>query len=485
MDNTPTGAPSGVIAVGLPQSQAFSRLSGDFNPLHIDPLIARRLQFGSTVAHGIHILLCALDAVLIARIKPIVLTALKAEFLSPLPTGQSCSLDYSETTAGEGVIKLNGPAGPCQRITVSFAAAAPSTAMTGTAGHTHPVVAPQEPTWDKIPALTEDIPLTFDHALAEQLFPHATKTLPAWQIGILLASTRIVGMRVPGLNSVYANLTLAFTSPDSAPETLRYTVLKADRRLNLIRLCLETAGATGTLTSLVRASPVQQPDFAATQQSFASNYHAGKRAIIIGGSRGLGEVTAKLLAAGKADVVITYNLGRGDAEAIASQIIGHGSRCRAAHYNAESGETDLGEVLPSDWSPTHVYYFSTPAIRLNRGAFDSELFEMFRSYYVDGFLRCINVMSRLFPGKPTPVFIYPSTVYVDTPPGNALEYSAAKAAGEVVCRGLTNRTPALTTTIWRLPRVLTDQTAGDLGKSPPAAIDVIANFLRGDNAARK
>src|SRR5262245_34966944 len=39
----------------------FARLSGDFNPMHIDPLAARRTQAGATVVHGIHGLLWGLD----------------------------------------------------------------------------------------------------------------------------------------------------------------------------------------------------------------------------------------------------------------------------------------------------------------------------------------------------------------------------------------------------------------------------------------
>jgi len=41
---------------------AFAELSGDYNPLHTDPLVARRTQLGECVAHGIYVLLWALDS---------------------------------------------------------------------------------------------------------------------------------------------------------------------------------------------------------------------------------------------------------------------------------------------------------------------------------------------------------------------------------------------------------------------------------------
>ena len=31
---------------------AYAELSGDFNPIHVDPATAARTQFGGTIAHG-------------------------------------------------------------------------------------------------------------------------------------------------------------------------------------------------------------------------------------------------------------------------------------------------------------------------------------------------------------------------------------------------------------------------------------------------
>jgi len=49
-------------AFSLEDQLAFAALSGDFNPIHVDPLLARRLLFGAPVVHGVHLLLWGLES---------------------------------------------------------------------------------------------------------------------------------------------------------------------------------------------------------------------------------------------------------------------------------------------------------------------------------------------------------------------------------------------------------------------------------------
>jgi len=56
---------------------------------------------------------------------------------------------------------------------------------------------------------------------------------------------------------------------------------------------------------------------------------SGKRALVTGGSRGIGAATARLLAQAGADVMIGYRSRRDDAERVVGELQAHGVRAGA------------------------------------------------------------------------------------------------------------------------------------------------------------
>ncbi len=44
----------------------FASLSGDVNPMHVDPIAARRTQAGAPAVHGMHMVLWTVDALIAA-----------------------------------------------------------------------------------------------------------------------------------------------------------------------------------------------------------------------------------------------------------------------------------------------------------------------------------------------------------------------------------------------------------------------------------
>src|SRR5690349_6037622 len=71
---------------------SFARLSGDFNPIHLDPLVARRTQAGQVVVHGMHAVLWALDELLRLGVVTGEIGSLKAQFSKFIYLGRQVDL---------------------------------------------------------------------------------------------------------------------------------------------------------------------------------------------------------------------------------------------------------------------------------------------------------------------------------------------------------------------------------------------------------
>ena len=126
----------------------------------------------------------------------------------------------------------------------------------------------------------------------------------------------------------------------------------------------------------------------------------GQRALIVGGSRGLGELTSKLLALGGADVRLTYYQGAQDAEAIVSDIAQSGGIAAAFGCDVIHPQESVAHMCKDGWSPTHLYFFATPFISVQTRwpqAFSDDAFRRFCDYYVTGFVTTFLLLAQSLP----------------------------------------------------------------------------------------
>jgi hypothetical protein len=326
-------------------------------------------------------------------------------------------------------------------------------------------------------AASGHVPLYLDRELAARLFSTLTRVLPPLQLAVLLATTRLVGMHCPGLHSIYAGLDLTFFSNRSGVPTLNYHIADCSRRLSLLSMDVDAPGMKGRIKTFFRPKPQGQRAFTQLGREVEPEEFSAQRALIIGGSRGLGEVTAKLLAAGGAEVTITYYHGEQEAQNIVEEIASHGGRAACLRWNVLEPSHAPLSMITNRSRPLYLYYFATPFIfGAAKGKFSPKRFTAFSAHYVTGFLQTVQSVSAQSNGLQK--IFYPSSAAIEELPLDMGEYAAAKMAGEVLCDFLQKAHPGLAIHKPRLPRIATDQTVSLLPVSNQDPVSVLLANLR-------
>lgn len=455
---------------------AFANLSGDCNPLHVDPVIARRLLFGRQVVHGLHALLWSADECLRTRMQGVELRTVKANFQAGIGVGQTVDCICIDQTEEQIEIRLEIDTTPAMWIQMAWRPARQH--RTDTMPETfHEPIKCRERSFEEAAGASGSLPLYLDRQLAAALFPNLTRLLPPMQLASLLATTRLVGMECPGLHSIYSGLQLEFFPDRSGVPELRYRVADGNHRLALLMMDVEAPGMRGQIKTFFRPAPREQAAFTDVRREVESEEFSDQRALVIGGSRGLGEVAAKLLAAGGAEVIITYYRGEQDANRIVEEMVAHGARAECLPLNVLDPSPALLRMNANSSRPLYLYYFATPFIfGAAKGRFSEKRFATFSEYYVAGFLRTVQSAAASAPDLQK--IFYPSSAAVDELPSDMGEYAAAKMAGEVLCDFLQKTTPGIAIHKPRLPRVATDQTAGLLPVNNQDPVPVLLAHLR-------
>lgn len=452
------------------ESQWFAAASGDYNPIHVDPVAARRLISGRQVVHGMHTILAALNCYY--RTNSNIPECLQAYFPKPVFVGDEVQFFFekidSETrvfvrNAYEEVasIRLIGSGAPIRaginniRPHKRNAESYNFVELKDLAGKTH------------VMAERDDL---------DQYFPHVSRMLGAFPVATLMTFSRIVGMEAPGLNSLFTGLNVKFNEPKGMP--LLWKVARHRASFAPIQVQVEAEGVQAELDVFVRPAPIAQASMQDVKQMVKNESFAQQRALVIGGSRGLGEVVAKCVAVGGGEVLITYASGEAEALGVRDAIIQDGGSCQILRLDV----TQLKgfESVIDTFKPSHVYYFASRHISSNANSYNSDLYDSYAAIYLDSF----SAIVRKIAGKcvfPVRLF-YPSSVFVDDTPNGFTEYAAAKKAGEKKCHSLEAEFPNIDILVKRLPMLKTDQTASLIPVAAKSALPEMLKVVREMNA---
>jgi NAD(P)-dependent dehydrogenase (short-subunit alcohol dehydrogenase family) len=451
----------------------FAELTGDRNPMHMDAVAARRTQAGAPVVHGMHVVLWALDELIRKEALRGGLSTLKVQFQKFVFVGAPATLRIVRESDRGLIVAVDCAGVPALTMTINAEHR----------GHDESEVLSSNGVAVDQCAIVGLEEVEGRHGLLPELesaafgddFPALTATVGVAAVRSLAQLSTLVGMVCPGLHSIFAGFAIRLHASDPNPR-VSFRVETADDRFRMTEMAVAGGGLSGTITAFIRHPPIEQAVMSQLTGLVSGDEFSGTTALVVGGSRGLGSVTSRLLALGGARVIVTWLNGEAEAQSLADEIgkyVGE-PRCAVVRYDALNSPEPQLAALP--WEPNQLYYFATSRIFRQKSAlYQPEDFADFTRVYVDAFQAvCAALQARV--GGLTA--FYPSSVAVEEHPRDMVEYSMAKAAGEMLCADLNRFQEGMRVIVKRLPRMLTDQTATVATVASRNPIEVMLPIVR-------
>lgn len=452
----------------------FAKFSGDYNQLHLDEVASRRFMHGQVIVHGIHLLFWSLDALFETFTEKASIVKLDVKFIFPVYLEHKIKVEIIPEQDSfykinlmddyKTLVKILIKLGPIQKAT-------PLIIQDKTPAKLRPELLEDK---DFIGNVAGHIPLILSRVYLKNNFPHLHKSAVISELSIILATTRLVGMKCPGENSIYSGLSLSTSEAHKYGNELIYKVDSFDQRFGLIDLNINASNIQGRIKAFLRPKPQKQLTFQEIKEKYGSNDLEGRHALIIGGSRGIGEITAKYFAAKGARVSITYNSGMKDADRIVREI-NDSSSCIASCYQFNVAEPkNICQLFENSEMPDLLFYFATPRIgKSEKEQFNLDKFHLFNSFYIDGFMNVFEQLKQYIKH-----IFYPSTIFIETKPNGMWEYISSKMAGELICNYIEKEYQEVSIFKPRIPKVVTDQTIGLLRLESNNTESVMVNFYK-------
>jgi NAD(P)-dependent dehydrogenase (short-subunit alcohol dehydrogenase family) len=466
----------------------FAEASHDVNPLHTSPEYARRTHFGVPVVHGI---LAALACAGRAGPRPpdLRVARVDVEFKNPVFTDVPYEIRVEER-GDRSVLRLGDGRRLLLKATIAFE---------------------KGPSWDVVAGSGAARSIARKATLEELVpgwacrghygaVPSALRTLEQrlglrGQLGgplettLLLALSFLVGMEAPGEAALFSRASISFRPVDRPPAGLRsltyeLAVTEQDPRFGRIEMGVSfaldgTPIADAVLDAFVRSPPVELDPSRLRSLAPPSTRLAGKTALVVGGSRGLGAAIALCLADQGCRVLLNFAKSRRSAERVASS--GPAGAIELIEADAGDGaklDGALRAVLARDGIDVLVCSASPALTAL---AID----EASAARLVDFVARSVAMVAAPLAASIETLrsrrgcLVLASTTAVTAPPREWPHYVTAKAAVEGLAAAAIAAAPGLRALVVRPPLLRTDFVSR-LGESADAMEPelVAANVVR-------
>lgn len=451
----------------------FAGLSGDRNPIHVDPVAARRTMAGQVIVYGVDSLLWALDA--LAHSMGVVAHRMTVRFLKPIYLDEEVECLWD---AGGNRLTLMVEDVAAVQVTLKIGASilkhTPHVSF-GTPRNT-----PASPSFvDCMQFQDQPFRIVGDFQAVQDQYPNAAANYGLLALNEIAAISNLVGMECPGLYSLDAAFDIQLTDAEDHPPT--FSVVDGDSRFGYLTMDVHGNAIRAKVEAIYLPKPVSRPTLAEIALHVRPREFQGVNALIIGGSRGLGALTASVIGAGGGRIWVTYNVGENDAHALIQELRAIGAKADAVQLTVTAAPSPL--LIPGSIdleAINQVYYFATDRILGKRSKkFNDARFRRLSVIYVDGFRELCGHLQRMH--RAFSVF-YPSSQAVAEPPPELAEFAAAKLMGEQLCAEMGPES-RLTILCPRLPQMQTDQTLSLIEEPDADSVEILLPLIRQMTAA--
>ena len=421
----------------------FSIISGDFNPIHINFLEARKYITGEVIVHGINCLLWALE--FFVKRKNIFYPEMQVKFLRPILLGVKVELQWENKNNELKIIEENN-----NKVFTVIKYKKKKFKKRDNLIISNYKKVKNKPSNLKLNNISYGEKLvrfnTGNKEYIKKYFPYLTKTIGENCVYEIANLSSIVGMDVPGLNSLFLGLNIFFNKSNynQSLNIVKYN------KLGFISLGYKGKNFVADLDTCFRPKPIKIPSFSYIKKKLSVKLDlSGKDILVIGGSRGIGAIISKILSIYRANLTLTYNKGFKEAKMIFQDLNKNGVNIKVLQLDV-TDENSLNKIKKKY---DYIYYFATPKIVKNSSSkFDKKLFEKYLIYYEESFRKILKL--RHFSSHTK--ILYPSTSYIDKKVKGLEEYIKAKVKGEMVSTEF-SKNKFLKIYKPRIPALLTDQ----------------------------
>ena len=423
----------------------FSKLSGDYNPLH-----SKHSNLEYPVIHGMLIVLKAIENI---DKKSNAIASIRVSFENFLYLNQIITFKYSYKN--KKFLEIEGYYKKIKivKIYIKFS----EKKLLNKKNCFFNKIPPKSKinTFNHLNNNSNKIKLYSSEKLLKNIFPQLNIKLNSNLISLLLCLTRIVGMKMPGMYSIFSSFNINLSNDIDLDNSLNFKLNEYDPRWSYLKIDFHNKFCSGEICAFERPKPTFQPTYKEIKKKLKKMNFKNKKALVIGGSNGIGEVCVKILSYYGAKVTFTYFKDQKNSKCIKNDC--QNKYLKFIKFDANNfNEKKLVQLINKE-KFDQIYYFATPKIFNEQSEqINIEILGKFFKFYILNAINLLNLIDDTTSKKVN--FLLASTVVTDqkTYENNLKEYTLIKKFSEQIFN--LNIFQNIKVNIFKFNRVKTNQT---------------------------